>query len=88
MDLGKAQQGDFLSWDCSQMVAGAGAEGTGAAGKLLGISFSSGHPMWSLHMAQFRLPHSMAALGNQVTGYMVAQSSRAIFLASKQEHSL
>lgn len=45
MDLGKAQQGDFLSREGSQMVAGAETEGTRAAGKLLGISFSSGNPV-------------------------------------------
>lgn len=36
MDLGKAQLGGCLSWDCSPMVAGAGTVRTGAPGGFMG----------------------------------------------------
>lgn len=89
MDLGKAQQGVFLSRPCSELVAGAGTEGTGAAGGAGQLSLLSGYPVCSFHVASLGLPHHMEALGNHVAGYTWLKAPGQFFQQAKlKEHCL
>ena len=87
MDLGKVQLHGSLSGGCSLMVVGAGIVRTGAAGALLGISFSSQGRLCALSTwPSLGFLAAWWPWGNQMAS-MVVQGSRTILPAAKWEEN-